>query len=255
MSFTVPNSLHAPSTSIESTLQHLMISMNAINNNMTVMSNKFDVFVKEISEVKERMEVVEGDVKYAFKEIYQLRDTVNTMDQANRSLSIRIAGLPTTADEVRPDAAKATARNAYDRIIKPLLSHAKDKAFISKIPTINNTIISATRMKSKNASLSKPTTILIKLASHSIKAALFKSKREALPQPMGSEVEAGLRRFHLAEDLTQVTLDFLKELREHQSVERAWTTDGEVRYTKKGDPTNFVFKVKSISSNINTLLS
>jgi len=38
-------------------------------------------------------------------------------------------------------------------------------------------------------------------------------------------------------------------------VERCWSTDGEIRFTKTGDSSNYVYKVKSVFDNISLILS
>jgi len=64
----------------------------------------------------------------------------------------------------------------------------------------------------------------------------------------------GIKRFHIAEDLTGDTYDLLYSLRDHQKIERAWTTDGQIRFIKKGDTTNFVHKVKSVFESPDTIV-
>jgi hypothetical protein len=149
---------------------------------------------------------------------------------------------------------KATYKVAYDRILKPLLANAKEKVIIPTVPAVANVIHDAFRIKSKSAS-DRPAPILVRLASPAIKTAIFKAKKDALPQPTDEEKKAGFKRFHMVEDLTPATYTFLQQLREHDKIERAWTTDGVVRYTLKGDKDNFVYKAKSSFENINRLLS
>jgi hypothetical protein len=92
------------------------------------------------------------------------------------------------------------------------------------------------------------------LTSSTIKAAIFWSKGEALPDPTEAEKSAGIRRFHITEDLTSPTFNLLMELRAHEKVERAWTTEGQIRYTLKGDKSAYVHKVKSAFDNIDSIL-
>jgi hypothetical protein len=219
------------------------------------MNTKLDVVISDINTIKQRVHTIEEDSKEAFSEIYKLKDQLNVVEQKGRSLVVRIFGLPMSEDEKDgPDPAKASAKQAYDRILKPLLEHAKKKIIISTVPTVQNVIVEAFRLKSRTTSNS-PAPLLVKLTSPAIKTAIFKAKKEALPQPTTEERNANFKRFNLAEDLTPATYSFLKNLREHDKVERAWTTDGEVRYIIKGDKENFVHKAKSPFVNINRILS
>jgi hypothetical protein len=197
--------------------------------------------------VKERVAEVEGDLKNAFTEIYSLKDQVNNLEQRERALTIRVFGLPTSSDE-------AASKVAYDRILRPILIAAKENSLVTSVPTIANVISEAYRLKPKPNAPARPPPLVVKLVSHSIKVAIFKSKKNATPKPSQAEIDSGITRFHLAEDLTPDTYEFLLTLRQHEKIERAWTTDGQVRYIKKNDSTGFVHKVKSIYDNINTML-
>ena len=233
---------------MESAVQNIMLTMNSMN-------SKMDIFMAELNSVKSRVGIVEEDLKNAFGEIYQMKDLLNESDQRNRSLTVRLYGVPLSPDErdgVDPN--KAAAKTAYDRVLKPVLAAAKEKSLIPSLPTITNVILEAYRLKPKNAALAKPTPIVMKLISPAIKIAIFKAKRDSIPSPTTSEVDSGLRRFHLAEDLTPASYNYLMELRAHAKIERAWTTDGGIRFLKKGDATNFVHKVKSVFVSIDNLL-
>jgi len=234
--------------------QNIMNSLTAMHSKMDAVLTELSTVKAELTTVKERVFEVEGDLKSAYSEIFNLKDKVNYMEQRERALTVRIFGVPLSPDEKDSlEPAKAAAKTAYDRVLKPILAAAKDKAILPTIPVIANIITEAYRIKSRNPSSIKPTPIVVKLVSPNIKAAIFRCRRDAMPQPSPAETEAGLRRFHLAEDLTSSTYDFLMQLREHPKTERAWTTDGQVRFTKKGDSSGFVHKVKCIFDNIDSL--
>ena len=59
-------------------------------------------------------------------------------------------------------------------------------------------------------------------------------KKEHLPDPSVAEIAAGTGRYLLVEDLTVTNAKKLKEFREHDRVERAWSIDGRIRYTVVG---------------------
>ena len=86
-----------------------------------------------------------------------------------------------------------------------------------------------------------------------MKTASFRAKKEALPFPTEEEKTAGLKRFMLAEDLTPASFNFLRELREDSRVERAWTVDGRIRYTRVGDKDSYVHKITSIFDPIDSI--
>jgi uncharacterized phage infection (PIP) family protein YhgE len=240
---------------LASSVASLNSTVTALNSTVTTMDSKLDKVISDISNIKSRMSIVEEDSKQAFEEIFKLKDQLNTIEQRNRALVVRIFGLPPSDDEKNgPDAAKAVAKIAYDRIFKPLLAHAKEKGAISTVPQISNVIHEAFRINPRTPN-NRPSPILVKLSTPAIKTTLFKAKKDAFPQPTAEEKSNNIKRFHLAEDLTPANFSFLKSLREHDKVERAWSTNGEIRYTLKGDKDSYVHKAKSSFCNINHMLS
>jgi len=240
---------------MEAAIMQMQQQMQQMLSSNTLLHAKMDSIMAEMNSVKARVSEVESDMKAAFTEIYTLKDKCNHFEQKERSLTIRIFSVPMSPDEKdSTDPGKAAAKTAYDRILKPILTAAKDKALITSVPTIANVIADAYRVKPKNSTAAKPTALVIKLVSHSLKLAIFKSKKDSSPQPTAAETELGIRRFHIAEDLTSDAYDLLYSLREHQKVERAWTTDGQIRFVKKGDSTNFVHKVKSVFESPDTIV-
>jgi hypothetical protein len=239
-------------SSIEQSLQFLVANSQATN-------AKLDAVLAELKEVKTRVVQAECDIKNAFTEIFELKDKLNSFEQKDRATAIRIFGLPLSDEEKEgADSQRATAKVAYERLLRPILSSAKDKGLISTLPHLPNVIVEAFRLNTKKNSSSttpaRPPPILIKLASTPIKTAIFKSKSTSLPEPTDAEKIAGISRFHIAEDLTSPTFNLLMDLRSHERVERAWTTEGQVRFTIKGDRTSYVYKVKSVFDNIDTII-
>jgi hypothetical protein len=223
---------------------------------------KLDEALAELKDMKARVVQNENDIKHAFSEIFDLKEKLNSFEQRDRATAVRIFGLPLSDEEKEGiDPQKAAAKVAYERLLRPILSSAKDKGFISTLPHLSNVIQEAFRLSPKNnsssasSSSSRPPPILIKLASTSIKTAIFKAKSASLPEPTEAERSAGIKRFHIAEDLTSPTFKLLMELRDHERVERAWSTEGQIRFTYKGDKTSYVYKVKSVFDPIDVILS
>jgi hypothetical protein len=182
---------------------------------------------------------------------------VNLREQQARNLTVRILGLPVTEDEVNgPYAAASTAKMAYDRIIRPILSSAKTKGKISTLPALQNTVSKAYRTsKPTSASANPPPPIILHLTSSNIKTAIFSARKDALPKPTDAEKAAGMKNFLLVEDLTPPTFAFLKLLKEDKRVDRAWTVDGQIKYIKAGDTENIIRKVCSIYNSIDSLFN
>ena len=127
---------------------------NTLASSLPAINTKVDSILAELTDAKARVTELEEDLKNAFSEIFSLKDQMNALNQEKRHLSVRIFGLPTTQDEENgPDPNKSTAKWAYDRMIKPLLVAAKEKALISAIPKSHTDIVKeAFRIKSKTPS-------------------------------------------------------------------------------------------------------
>jgi hypothetical protein len=240
-------------SSIEQSLQFLVANSHATN-------AKLDAALAELKDMKTRVVQVESDMKHAFTEIFDLKEKLNAYEQRDRATAIRIFGLPLSDEEKDGiDTAKATAKVAYERLLRPILSSAKDKGLISTLPHLTNVIQEAFRLNPKktstaSSSSARPPPILIKLATIPIKTAIFKSKSASLPEPSEAEKTAGIRRFHIAEDLTPAAFNLLMELRTHEKIERAWTTEGQIRFILKGDKTSYVHKVKSVFDTVDAII-
>jgi hypothetical protein len=246
-----PQPIH--SSSIEQSLQFLVANSQATN-------AKLDEARAELKDMKSRVVQLEGDVKHAFTEIFDLKEKLNTFEQRDRAQAIRIFGLPLGEEEKDgQDPQKAAAKVSYERLLRPILAAAKDKGLILTLPHMSSVIQEAFRLSPKknasaSSSQSRPPPILVKLSTTAIKTAIFKTKSAAMPEPTESEKKLGIIRFHIAEDLTSVTFNLLMDIHAHKKVERAWTTEGQIRFTLKDDKSSYVHKVKSVFDPIDSII-
>jgi hypothetical protein len=233
---------------MEENMRYLIQGMANTQLQLSEMKNLLTSNQARIVQLEDQVSGLHGEVK-------QLKELVNSREQQSRSLTVRILGLPVTEDEIHgPDPASATAKTAYDCILRPILSAAKSKGKISTLPALQNTVNRAYRAaKPTSASASPPPPIILHLTSNAIKTAVFTSKRDSLPNPSDAEKSLGLKKFLLVEDLTPPTFSFLKLLKDDKRVARAWTVDGQVRYIMDGDKDNVIRKVKSIFNTVDSL--
>ena len=214
---------------------------------------------KLLTQSQERVVTLEHSVVKLSKEVRVLQDTVNSREQADRSLSVRVLGIQLTEEESNaPDPDKYIAKKVYDRILQPLLTGAKNNNLTKSIPTLSSTIASASRLgrhHPKGPAANSP--IIITLQDSIIKSLLFRSKKNHLPSPTASEQASGIKYFLLAEDLIYPTFSALKLIREHKLVDRAWTVEGRIRFTRTDDKDKVkrVHKVSSVYDDIESILS
>jgi len=202
-----------------------------------------------LTKEKEKVTILEAEVCGLKKDMRSLQDTVNFREQAARSLSIRVIGLPASEEEANaPDPDKFAAKKVYETILCPILNGAKAMNLIKSVPSLTNTISKAFRLGrfNPNSSLSSP--LIITLSDPLIKLAIFKAKKLHLP-PTADKT----KKYLIAEDLTPPTFSKLRELRDHKDVDKAWTVEGRIRYTLTEDKDKFVHKLPSSYSDISSL--
>jgi len=229
---------------------------NAIMANFNLINGKMDGFISEMKVLNTRLDTCETDVKNCYAELYSVKEQLNQLQQQNRACTIRIFSLPMSEEErnTTDPSGKVTAKLVYDRILKPVMNHAKEKQLLATVPTLPNCITECFRIRPGSSTLAKPAPIIVKLASTTLKSAIFRAKNDSLPPPTDAEKAAGLKRFHITEDLTHASYDCLQALRANDKIERAWSVGGEVRFTRKGDTTNHVHKVKSVFDPISLIV-
>jgi len=195
-----------------------------------------------------RITALESDMTSLQREVKFLKETVNMREQQTRSLSVRIVGLPNSEDEHVP-------KLIYDRILKPMLVVAKERNLIAAVPQMATVISDAYRIRPRGgATAAGSHPIRVKISSPSLKSALFRVKKDALPHLTEAEKSAGSKHLLMVEELTTPTYNFLKQLRGDSRVARAWTVEGRIKFVKAGDSGNTVRSVSSIFDNPDSIL-
>jgi hypothetical protein len=100
-------------------------------------TSKIDNLEKKLAAVEavtERVEALE-------KEASDIRTIVNNVDQDAHACIVRISGLMVSdADMTQHGFEKAIIKKAYDRIIKPILTVAKNNGILESVPTMLNVV-------------------------------------------------------------------------------------------------------------------
>lgn len=212
---------------------------------------------KEIHLLKTKVTGLEMENTELKKDLKAVKEVVNSHDQESRSLTVRIFGVPLSEEEKKsPNQNKSTAKTAYDRIIRPLLTAAKANNDLDTIPQLANTIEESFRLGKGNKDKKgrpMPPPILVRLSSLKLKVAAFRNKRKSMPVPSDAETALGIQRFSLVEDLTPATFSKLRELRADERVSKAWTTEGRIKFIL-AENTDSVLRVVSVFDPINVII-
>jgi hypothetical protein len=244
----------APSPTVQEQLK-LVISMmkehgEILNKTRKLLADnqaKVTVLENKVSGLESTVQRLESDV-------LSLKEAANVREQQLKLCSVRIHGLPVTDEELAVmDVGKTLANKVYNRILKPILNAAKAKGDISSVPYCGNAIEECYRA-GRPSKTGKPVPIVVKIANKHLRLAIFKNKRTNTPQPLDNEKSEHVKRFSVVEDLTGPSFRLLKQLQDNASVSRAWTVEGNIRFTLKDHPDRIV-KVKSIYTPIEALLA
>ena len=201
---------------------------------------------KEILGLRTKVTSLEKENKELRKELIDVKEIVNRREQQARELTIRVLGLPVSEEE-KKEGGRSAIKQVYDRLLKPILTVAKGGGLLESVPQFNTCVEEGYRVgwsvsDAKGKPLPPP--IIIKLKSKAIKSALFRCKKDALPESTEAEKRAGARRILIVEDLTKPTLTKMKELKEDKRVEKVWTVEGTIKFTLVGKP-NEIIKLNS----------
>jgi hypothetical protein len=198
-------------------------------------SEKNALLIEQHSQKINALEKENASIK---RELRSCKESINRSELYTRSLTVRILGLPISAEESRAlpgEANRIAVKTAYEKVLKPIFNIAKTKGTISTLPQFSTAIDDGFRLKSNfkdKKGNSYPPPILIRFNTRHLRTEVFKNKREALASISQQE---GTTVF-IVEDLTSPTIKKMKELRADSRIEKVWSTEGSIRFTLKDDP-------------------
>jgi DNA-binding transcriptional MerR regulator len=208
---------------------------------------------KMLADSQAKVTKLETKVAALEKEVKKLKETSNDREQAAKSRTIRLFGYASTEEETRTtDGGKSFNNKLYDRIIKPCLNTAKTNGDIQSTPQFSTAIEKIFRA-GKSSNPARPAPIIITFTSDTYRLAVLRNKKSSLPAPSTPERDAGIRRYLVVEDLTPANYNMLKTLQQREEVDKAWTIEGRIRYTMRGDST--VRRVKSVFDPVENILN
>jgi hypothetical protein len=208
----------------------------------------------KVSVLENKVSTLESTVTKLETDVLALKEASNSREQQLKLCTVRIHGLPVTDEELAAtDGGKTLAAKVYDRVLKPILNAAKAKGDISSVPHCANAIEECYRA-GRPSKTGKPVPIVVKVTNRHLRLAIFRNKRLNTPQPLDAEKNDHIKRFSVVEDLTGPTFKLLKLLQANDSVARAWTVEGNIRFALSSSPDKIV-KVKSVYSPIEAILA
>lgn len=129
---------------------------------------------------------------------------------------------------------------------------AKAAGDLGSVPQQQNVMESCFRayQQSEPSPGDTPSPVIVRLVNRNFKVAVLKNRRAITAANPG---EAGSKRVIVVEDLTQPAHKLLKELQGDSRVEKVWSVNGQIHYSRVG--VAGYKKVKNIFDSIDTILS
>jgi hypothetical protein len=215
--------------------------------------------MKRIEASNEKLEskviVLESNVDQLNKKVLDLQNIVNAREQQLRGLSVRISGIPFSDEEKASTDGKFLTKKVYDKLLLPVLNHAKSRNNIERIPSMSNTIQQCYRVGAASArtGTGAPPPIVLKFSNEAIRLTVLKNKRNGIPSPPQEEKDMGIVRYNISEDLTPLCYKLMKELQRHEDVAKVWTVEGRIKIVLKGSQA--VYSVRSVFDSVDAILA
>ena len=198
------------------------------------------------------------------KEILFLKNHVNTVDQYNRSWSVRIFNIPIPPADSRNNF--KVAKIAYDTVLLPILLGAVAAGEISDVPPCHQLLERAHILPGSG---DKMGSVIARFSNRDYRQLVFKYKRDYQPresaplQPTAttratnrqSGKPLGRFLYPIHEDLTKATFSKMRALSAHTSVLSAWTNNGSIRYKLANDSSNTIHRVNNVFDSVEQILS
>jgi hypothetical protein len=193
------------------------------------------------------------EIKSKDASINELKLYCNSLEQYNRSWSIRINGLAVTS-EVEKDA-RLMKKKVYDSLLLPILSGAVASGDLLSVPPVEAVLETAHVLPAK-ANQVKP--IICRFVNRDMKAMVFRHKKEFAPREAGGSGSGPHGKnsrflYSFFDDLTRMNFQKMKALAADERVASCWAANGHIKY--KLVDSQVVKKVSCVLDTVDQILS
>jgi hypothetical protein len=210
---------------LEEIVKSLRGEFSTITTKLTKMEAQLDTIVAENKELK--IMVSERDA-----EIRSLKAHLNSLEQYNRSWSIRVMGLPLSADEEKnPDSVK---KKIYANVLLPILEGAVAAGDLREVPPNADSVLERAHVLRAKEGVAKP--VIARFYERDLRALVFKHKRAHAPKHTSGPMKDRFK-FQLFEDLTGTNFKKMRALAADDRVAACWTAGGQIRFRLQDDAT------------------
>ena len=174
---------------------------------------------------------------------------MNSLEQYNRSWSIRINGLAVTSEEEKDSS--LVKRKVYEHLLLPILQGAVEQGDLTDVPPVERVLEAAHVLPAARDAKTKP--IIARFFIRDIRGLIFKHKRDFAPREEATTADRpGRYVYPFFEDLTKLTFTKMREIAAHPTVGACWSSRSHLCYKLMDNPT--VKKVSCVMDTVDEIL-
>jgi hypothetical protein len=218
-----------------------------------VLEQKLDTFGQHISSIESALHDLKLENTHLREElakkdkvINSLSEQVNRLDQASRSSSIRIIGLPITSTTPASDVHKIV----FNEVIHPVFEAAKKAGELPNAPFAQHFLINNAFALPAKKGTSCP--VILTLSSQFVRGLIFKFKKSALPVIHDPVQKRDRPKYLVFEDLSPANFQQLRAIAaDRERVKSVWSFGGQLRFKLHNSET--IYKVKSLADTVDSV--
>ena len=173
----------------------------------------------------------------------------DSIEQYNRSWSIRINGLAMTSEEEKDG--NLVKRKVYDHLLLPILQGAVEQGDLTDVPPVEKVLEAAHVLPARDAK-TKP--VIARFFIRDIRSLVFRHKKDFAPREVDVAADKpGRYVYPFFEDLTKMNFTKMRDIAAHPTVAACWSSRGQLRYKLKDSQT--VKKVGCVMDTVDQILS
>ena len=191
--------------------------------------------------------ILKASLEHRDKQIGALELKINSLEQYNRSWSIRVNGLALTSEEEK--CAETVKRKVYNSLLLPILNGAVDSGDLEEVPTVDSLLENAHVLPSKDG----PKPVIVRFFVRGMKGLVFRHRKEFAPKAAPTTADRpGRYLYPFYEDLTRLTFTKMRAIKAHPDVESCWSVGGQLRFKLKGSI--IVKKVANVTDSVENIV-
>ena len=185
------------------------------------------------------------------KEVLALKSQVNSMDNYNRSWSIRIFNLPIPAADATSNL--KVAQIAYRYALRPILEGAVSAGELDEVPPCQQLLERAHILPGPSG---KPGSVIARFFNRDLRFLVFKHKKEHQPRdsPTPNSNKPGRYLYPIYEDMSRASFSKMRALSADDRVLSAWSSNGVISFRLANDSTNTIHKVLNVFDTVEKII-